>query len=117
VKKLVALCLLIAACTTTPKGPEQTVYAAHGSYAAGLSLLVQYKNLPSCLPDPAAPVICKSDGKLRELQVADDQAFEALMIAQIVVREGTGPQAEAAATAASQAIAEFRKVTSTVRVQ
>src|SRR5678815_5866138 len=98
----------------TPKGPEQTVYAAHGDYAAGLSIALKYKALPTCGPNVSA--LCKSPAKLKELQDADDKAFAALSTAQQVVRGGPGPQANAAASEAQKAIAEFRKQTATVKV-
>jgi hypothetical protein len=104
-----------AACTTTPKGPEQTVYAAHGNYAAGLSIALQYKALPTC--GPTVPPLCKDPKTLKEMQDADDKAFEALTTAQRVVRAGPGPQADQAATNAQKAIAEFRKQTSAVKVK
>jgi hypothetical protein len=108
------LLFIVAACATTPKGAEQTVYAAHGSYAAGLSIAIQYKNLPTCGPGVSA--LCKDPKKLKEMQDADDKAFAALSTAQQVVRAGPGPKADAAATAAQKAIEEFRKQTATVKV-
>lgn len=109
------LLFVVAACVTTPKGPEQVVYAAHGNYAAGLTVALQYKNLPTCAP--TAPPICKDPKKLKELQDADDEAYKALSTAQAIVRVGPGPQADVAATAAQKAVARFKAVTSTVKVQ
>lgn len=111
-----ALALFLgSACTTTPKGPEQTVYAAHGNYAAGLAIALQYKALPTC--GPTVPPLCKDPKTLKELQDSDDKAFEALTTAQRVVRAGPGPKADAAATNAQKAIAEFRTKTSSVKVK
>ena len=109
----------LAACGTTglvvPTSPAQAVYQAHGNYAAGLAVLLQYKALPDCAP--ASTVLCKDPAKLKELLEEDEKAFQALSKAQAVVRGDMGPAANQAARDAEKAIAAFRAKTATVKVQ
>lgn len=112
---VIVLMSVLTACTTVPKGPEQTVYAAHGSYAAGLTIALQYKSLPTC--GDTTSDLCKDPEKLKQLQEADDEAYRALATAQSIVRMGPSPEATGAASAAERAVAEFRKQTATVKVK
>lgn len=113
--RMILAALALAACTAVPKDPAQAVYLAHGNYAAGVVVLLQYKALPAC--SPVVPQPCKDAAKMKELLEADDRAFDALSKAQAIVRGDSGPLANKAAQDAERAIAAFRAKTATVKVQ
>lgn len=118
-KVLIAiLAFAVAACTTTPTTPAQSVYAATGTYVAALDLAVKYKQLPSC-GSPTATPLCSDGAVVAKVQKADDVAYAALSQAQVAVRTtGFGTdRVSTAITAANAAIAAFSSITATLGVR
>ena len=85
----VSLMMVLASCASVPqpKTPAQTVYAMQGEYAAALTVLVKYRQLPPC---PATPA-CSDPAVVRHIQDFDTQAYTALMDAEDAVRQGLSP--------------------------
>lgn len=71
---------LLAACTTTPKTPEQALYVAKSDYLAALDLAVIYKRLPPC-GSVGAGAVCASAAIVVKLQAVDDCAYSLLTVA------------------------------------
>jgi hypothetical protein len=117
-KRIIATLFLaiIAACTTAPKTPAQTVFLIESDYAAALTIAVQYKALPDCAI--AQSVICSKLDVVAKIQKADDVAYPLLQAAQKVVRvEGAGANAQTAVMAAQQAVAALTSITQTLQVK
>lgn len=115
---LAALALaILAACSTTPTSPQQSVYAIQGAYASALTVAVAYKNLPPC-GRPASPVLCADAAIVTKLQRADDAAYPALQAAQEIVRtSGIGTSVSATIDAAQRAVSAFVAITQTLHVR
>lgn len=110
------MALLLAACSTVPQTPVQTVYAATATYAAALSVAVKYKQLPPCADAVTHSPICSRAETVAELREADGKAFAALSAAQVAVRTpDIGTTAiERTVSAANRAIAVFSAVTASL---
>lgn len=107
---------VLAACTTTPTTPAQTIYQVESNYAAALTVAVAYKNLPPC-GQAAAPLLCSRADVVRKLQLADEVAYPALQAAQNTARSpGAGANAQTAVLAAQQAVAALTAITATLEV-
>lgn len=107
---------LLAACSTAPQSPAQSVYAVQGNYAAALTIAVAYKQLPDCAT--TAATLCSKPDIVARLQKADDVAYPALQAAQNIVRQpNAGANATTAIFAAQQAVAALTAITSTLTVK
>lgn len=112
---VMALCLMIGACTTMDGKqltPQQQMFSLKSSYEAALAVAVSYKKLPSCTL-PAAPKVCSDVAKVKELQQADDVAFASISAAEKAVRDpkfDPGVQNSALSTA-KQALALLTALT------
>lgn len=116
-KILAILALAISACATVPQTPAQSVYAMQGAYATALSAAVSYKQLPPC-GATGSTQLCSNPAVVSQLQRADDVAYAALMAAQNIVRApGAGLNAQTAINAATQAVAAFTSITTTLGVK
>jgi len=115
-KRLFIVALLaLSACATAPQSPAQAVYAAHGNYAAALTVAVAYRRLPPCAP--SGPPLCSDKRIVADLQKADNVAFDALSAAQRVARApGAGANVQTAINAANQAIGAFSSITASLQV-
>jgi hypothetical protein len=112
---LAALAFTIAACTTVPTSPAQSVYAMHSKYAAALQIAIAYKNLPLCT---TGVKLCSKPEVVVKLQAADEVAFPAITAAQNIVRAPElGLNAASAITIANEAIKVMLAITSTLQVK
>lgn len=112
------LALMVACATLTqPQGPTQKVYQLHGGYLAGLAIALQYKTLPTCAAIPKQP-LCSDPHTLSAIQESDNQAYEALSMAQMMVRS-QAPQGavDAALNKADTMVRRFTGETSQLKVK
>lgn len=117
-KRLIAALALaiLAACTTTPQTPQQTIYTATNTYNAAVTVALAYKALPAC--SPTAPPICAKPEIVAKLKEADTVAYNALVAAENVARSpNAGANAQTALIAANQAIAALAAITATLTVR
>ena len=69
-------------CSTTPKAPDQVVYAAEGAHRAALVLAIAYKRLPQC---PEQAPVCSKPEVLEILRHTDNAAAAAILAARKAV--------------------------------
>lgn len=117
--KVLWFVFILAGCAnlTAAQGPAQKVYQLHGGYLAGLSIALQYKSLPLCASIPKQPV-CSDLGTITAIQESDNQAYEALSMAQMLVRS-QAPQGavDAALVKADTMVRRFTGETSQLKVK
>lgn len=117
-KRLFAIGLLLAvAACTTPRTPAQGVYAAKSTYAAALTVAVEYRNLPPC--QPGGPAICRDAKVMAVVLKADDVAAVTLDQAETTVRDAraSGDTLDKAVLAAEAAVASFKAITATLKTK
>ena len=121
-RKLFAVIALVAlvgcVSNTVGKTAAQAVYAAHGAYAAALSVAVQYRRLPAC-GAPLATALCSDAGIVAQVQRADDVAFAALSEAQSLARTPgiTDDRVMGTLNAAQVLIGKFTSITNALGVK
>ena len=110
------LAVALSSCAgVTANRPDQVVYAAQGAYNSALAIALEYKALPRC---PASTAICSDASVVKKLQDADNQAYDALVKAQAVVRTSNiGGYADAIAASAAKAVDFFKSLTSGLRTK
>lgn len=70
-------------CSTTPKAPDQAVYAAEGAHRAALVVAVAYKRLPQCNGENAP--MCSKPEVLEIVRHSDNAAAAAILAARKAV--------------------------------
>lgn len=70
-------------CSTTPKTPDQVVYAAEGAHRAALVVAVAYKRLPQC--NGTNEPVCSKPEVLEVVRHADNAAAAAILAARKAV--------------------------------
>lgn len=111
---ILVMALGLSSCATVPppKTPAQTVYALEGTYAASLSIVVGYRQLPPC-PTSA---ICQDPAVMNHLLDYDRYAYTALMDAQTAVRQGLSAAVVTKLSLdAAKAVADYSRATAEVK--
>lgn len=109
---MVSILALTACGGKTYESPARTVYLAESTYAAALQAEVAYVKLPLCDQKKEIVNFCSKPDIVAKLRKADDAAFNALKIAQGIVRQEGETSAEAirAVEAAINLTNQFRQL-------
>jgi len=108
-------CATLSSPASAPRTPAQTVYAVEGTYAAALTVAVQYRQLPDC--STGAP-ICSDAATIAKVRAADAAAWSSILTAQDAVRGGlTTAQISQTATQAASAVNAFYALTQALKVK
>ena len=102
---LIALPLLLAACTTQQTNPQATVYQIVSSYDLALEVAIAYDSLPAC-GTVGATKVCSDAAVTRKIKQAKDTASVAVHAAENAVRDPSFSQSQVQAliVSAQQAV-------------
>ncbi len=114
-KKILFLMIFALSACTVPQSPSQAVYMVESNYATALRTELAYSSLPRC-GKPTSPKLCSDIKIIKNLQLADDVAWDAIQKAQEAVRTPAfGEDKIATAIASAKAlVGSFVKITQTL---
>lgn len=107
-----AVTLALAACSSAPTTPAQTIYQVESDYNAAAQVILAYKALPAC-GTPTSPPLCSQASVIAQLKQADTVAYNAIAAAEAVARSpNAGANAATATLAAQQAVQALTAISS-----
>jgi hypothetical protein len=113
---LLPLVFLIACATPQTENPGQIVYQIQSGYAVALKTELAYSNLPDC---STGIKLCSKKDVIRQVQKADDLAWDAIQAAQTAVRTpGFGDSGVTTTIASARALTDaFIGITNTLKIK